>query len=130
MSGHIFFNSEYNVLICKQHQYAVSLRYLTRHFSTEHNISLSIRQSIQAYASQFTPMDASHLTYSTEIIAPIPYLKIINAYQCQYEACGKILGTVNTIKDHCRVKHDWKIKDGNKWVATQAQTFYQGNNQR
>lgn len=45
MSAHIFFNQEYNVLICKTHQHAISPRYITRHFLEEYEVSLSVRQA-------------------------------------------------------------------------------------
>jgi len=103
MSRYIFFNSEYNVLICKLHQYAVSSKYLAPHFFREHDLKLSIRQSIQAYMAHFTSTEGAALTYSNEKIIPVSYLKIIDGYQCQYDICNKILGTLNTMKDHCRV---------------------------
>ena len=130
MSGHIFFNMEYNVLICKTHQYAISPWYVTRHFLEEHDVSLSVRQAIQAYASQYTVTEAASLTYSPERIQPIPYLRIINGFQCQYDICEKILGTLDSMKRHCRVEYNWKSKDGERWIETRAQTFYQGNSQR
>src|SRR5437763_16404595 len=79
MSTHIF-NQKYNVLICKTHQHAISLRYITRHFLEEHNVSGSVRQAIQAYASQYMAREAAELLYSSERIQPIPYLRIINGF--------------------------------------------------
>ena len=130
MSGYVSFNCEYNVLICKVHQHAIPSRYITRHFLEEHDVSLSIRQGIQEYASQYTIAEGTELSYPTRRIQPIPYLKIINGFQCRYEVCGKIMGTLESMKRHCRLTHDWKSKDGEKWIQTQAQTFYQGNSQR
>ena len=130
MSGYIFFNSDYNVLICKAHQHAIPSRYITRHFLEEHDVSLSVRQAIQVYASQYMIVEPTAIVYSSEPIQPIPYLRIINGYQCQYNTCEKILGTLDSMKRHCQVEHNWKSRDGECWRETRAQTFYQGNNQR
>ena len=130
MNAYIVYNSEYNVLICKEHECAISAEFLTRHFRMKHDISLERRQEILAYASQFTPTKPTDLMYTREKIIPIPYLRIIDGYQCNYDECDMILGTLSTIKKHCRQNHEWKAKDGECWFETRTQTFYQGNNQR
>ena len=130
MSAYIFFNKDNNVFICKVHQHAISAKYMRRHFLKEHDLSLSVRQAIQAYSSQYTITEAAELTYSRERVQPIPYLRIINGFQCQYDMCEKILGTLDSMRRHCRVEHNWKSNDGNHWIETWAQTFYQGNSQR
>jgi len=126
MNSYIIHNSEYNVLICKKHEYAVSEEFLTRHFRTEHDLSLELRQEILAYASQFTPIKPADLSYTSGKIVPIPYLRIIDGFQCTFNECDTILGTVTSMTKHCREKHNWKSKDGERWSNVRAQTFYQG----
>jgi len=130
MSGYIFFNCEYNVLICKTHQYAISPKFLAHHLLQEHNLEVTVRQEIVSYASQFTAAEATQLTYSLSKVIPIPYLNTITGYQCQYENCNKILGTLQSVQRHCRLNHGWKAKNGDSWVETRAQTFFQGNDRR
>jgi hypothetical protein len=130
MNAYIHFNHEHNVLICKVHQYAVSSKFLARHFLEEHDLDIKIRQEITNYASQFTTVEPSQVLYSLEKIIPVPYLNIITGFQCQYERCGKVLGTLASIKHHCKVDHDWKAKDGSQWMETRAQTFFQSNIKR
>lgn len=130
MSAYLFFNPEHKVLICKAHQYAVSLKFLYRHFLTEHGLDISVRQDIITYASQFTAVEISQLTYSTDKVIPVPYLRIINGFKCKDVKCDKVLGTVFSIKKHCRAEHNWKAKDGVQWLETRAQTFCQGNDKR
>ena len=127
MSAYIYFNQEHKVLICKAHQYAVPSKFLGRHFLEQHDLNITIRQDVVNYTSQFTTAEASQLTYSADKVTPVPYLSIVTGFQCQYETCNKILGTLYSIKKHCRLDHDWKAKDGNRWVETRAQTFFQGN---
>ena len=130
MNTYVTYNDDHKVLICKQHQCAVSLKYLSRHLLDSHNLSLKERQDILAYASQFIIVEPKELTYSINSVNPIPYLRIIQAYRCEYESCNVICGTLDTVKEHCKRKHIWKIKDGVRWLNISAQTFYQGNDRR
>ena len=130
MSAYLFFNQEQRVFICKQHQYAVSTKWIARHFQLEHELEFSVRQEITKFASQFTTAEASEFIYQTEKVVPVPYLSICTGFQCQYYECNKVLGTLQSAQKHCQLEHDWKSKDGEKWVKTRAQTFFQGNNKR
>ena len=130
MSVYLFFNQEHNVLLCKVHQCAVSSKFVYRHFLVEHNLELKVRQEVINYASQFATAEALELTYSLHKVMPVPYLSIVDAFQCQYEECYKVQGTLASMKSHCKSDHDWKVKDGEKWVETRAQTFFQGNSKR
>jgi hypothetical protein len=130
MNAYIHFNQEHHLLICKVHQYVVSSKFLARHFLEEHDLDIRIRQEIINYASRFTTAEPSEVLYSPEKIIPIPYINIVTGFQCQTEGCGKILGTLVSVKGHCKVDHDWKAKDGNQWVETRAQTFFQGQYKR
>ena len=130
MSAYLFFNQEHHVLICKVHQYAVSFKFLARHFLEEHDLDIRVRQEINTYMSQFQTVEACQLTYSTEKVIPVPYLSIVTAFQCQYEMCRKVVGSLYSIKKHCRLEHKWKAKNGGSWMETRAQSFYQGNGQR
>ena len=129
MTAYIHFNQEYNVLICKAHQYAVSSKYLGRHFLEEHDLDITVRQDIINYTSQFCTTEVP-LMYSPDKVIPVPYLSIVTGFQCQYGMCNKVLGTFYSVKKHCRLVHDWKAKDGLRWTETQAQTFFQGNDRR
>src|SRR5437763_16037586 len=130
MSMYLFYNNNYNVLICKTHQCTLSSKSLIRHFLEEHDLNLSIRQSIHNYVEMYTVTKAADLIYSSETIYPVPYLSIVDGFQCQYEPCHKILSTLASMKAHCRFNHEWKAKDEEHWVKIRAQTFYQGNDRR
>jgi hypothetical protein len=130
MNAYIHFDREHNVLICKVHQYAVSTKFLARHFLEEHELDIKVRQEIINYVSQFTTAEPTELSYSLEKVTPVPYLSIITGLRCQYDTCNKILGTFHSMQKHCKSDHDWKAKDGNQWVETRAQTFFQGNSKR
>lgn len=132
MNAYLVYNTEYNVLICKSHQHAIAPKYITRHFLKEHDVSFTVRQNIHEFAEQFFSRvkKAEDLEYTEGKIQPIPYLRIVDGFQCQYDTCGKIQGTLDSVKKHCWAEHNWKSKDGDRWLETRAQTFYQGNSQR
>ena|SRR5579859_1888208 len=130
MNVYIYFNQEHNVLICKVHQYAVSFKFLVHHFLQKHDLDIKICQGIVNYASQFTTMEPGHLLYSSEKVIPVLYLDIVDVFQCKYDACNKILGTLISIKDHCKIDHDWKAKDRQKWAEIRVQIFFQGHDKR
>ena len=56
-------------------------------------------------------MEAIELTYSTQKMIPILYLKIVEGYQCQYESYDKILSTSDFIKKHSRLEYKWIAKN-------------------
>ena len=130
MSAYLFFNQEHNLLLCKVHQCAVPSKFIYRHFLDEHDLDLKVRQEIINYASQFCTAEASELVYSPHNVLPVPYLSVVDGFICQYKECNKVLGTLASMKWHCKVDHLWKAKDGEKWTETWAQTFFQGNHNK
>jgi Orsellinic acid/F9775 biosynthesis cluster protein D len=81
--------------------------------------------------SKLTVVEPEELTYSVQKITPIPYLKIVDGYQCRYHGCDTVYGSVDMIKKHCRVEHLWTAaKEGVRWSETRAQSFYQSIHQR
>ena len=121
---YVVYNDEYKVLICKQHQYAITAKSIVAHFRDKHDITKDARQKIIDYASQFAISEIHHLAHPTDRIAPIPHLKVIEGYICQYAECTLISGTLESVKQHCKVVHNWKIKEGTCWRKTSAQSFH------
>jgi Orsellinic acid/F9775 biosynthesis cluster protein D len=130
MNSYVIYNTQHQVIICKEHECAVSSKSIIRHFRDEHDITVEQRQEIFNFASTKIIVEADQLEYSIDRVLPIPYLKVVTAYQCQYEGCSLILSTVGSIKKHVKIDHAWKAKDGICWSDTQAQTFYLGNGRR
>ena len=111
MNSYVVYNDEYKVVICKIHECAISSKSIISHFRDEHNIPLEKRQEIVDYVSTKVIIEADQLNCSINAITPIPYLKIVNGHQCQYDDCLLILGTIESIKKHCKHAHAWKAKD-------------------
>jgi len=130
MNSYIVYNSEHKVIICKEHEYAWSLKSIVSHFRDEHDITLQVRKEILNYASNIPIVEADQLLYLRDQVTIIPYLKVIQGYPCEYESCNLILSTSHSIKKHCKLDHRWKAKDGIRWTEIQVQTFFQGNSRR
>ena len=122
---YIFHNSRYQVLLCKHHQYAIPMKSIVSHFRDKHDITKEAWQEIVNYTSRVIIKEAKELTHPIKKIAPIPYLKIIEGYSCEYQGCDIISGTLESVKHHCRGDHEWKAKEGVCWSRIRAQTFYQ-----
>ena len=114
---YVVYNNQYKVLICKHHEYAVTAKSIVCHFREKHDLTKEAWQEIINYASQYTIIDAKNLSHPMTTIAPIPYLKIIEGYSCEYHG-DTICGTFDSVKQHCKQDHEWKVKEGMHWRKT------------
>jgi hypothetical protein len=131
MTDYLLYNTQYQVLICKEHQCGIQNKWITRHFREEHpGLSLQTRQEIFNYSSQFSVVDSEALTYSEGSVPAIIGLKVADGFRCDYDQCKVILGTEHSIKWHCNRVHAWKGMDQVKWTGIHVQTIYSGNNRR
>src|SRR5579859_6460515 len=72
MNPYITYNDDYQVLICHQHQYAVSLKSIEKHYRDKHDgISLNAWQEILDYSSTLSLCEPKDIVIPTEIVAPI-----------------------------------------------------------
>ena len=126
MDQYVTYNSEYQVLICHIHSFALAPESIERHFRTHHKeTSLAIRQSISQYSSRLQlkhPNDVRIPSTTTSIKG----LSIITGAQCLYEDCMELRGSEKAMEIHCREKHGWLFKDGIKWKKQVVQTFFPG----
>jgi hypothetical protein len=131
MDGRIIYNETYKVLICLQHQYAITKGSLERHFRDDHgDCPLVTRRQILDEAGKLETVQPDEIIYSSFPVEPIQKLKLHTAYRCSDEECGEIKGTVGSITVHCRVKHLWTTKKGTGWTEVPVQTFFHGNHKR
>ena len=53
MDAYVTYNAQYQVLICRQHQYAITPDWITRHFQDSHQgIPLATRQAYPPFRSK------------------------------------------------------------------------------
>jgi hypothetical protein len=104
-----YYNTDYNILICKQHQYAIKKINLKTHLLLHYNIPSTQRKQLVQFGLSLYQGEP---IYPQEPISPISYLKIKEqSFKCLFpiedRSCGTILGRIADIKTHCSRKHQW-----------------------
>src|SRR5579859_8284832 len=107
MNPYVTYNNDYQVLICGQHKYAVSLKSIEEHYRVKHDeISLKARQEILEYASILSLCEPKDMVIPTEIVAPIAESEVRTGYKCKFDGCTVIMGTMEFVSRHGRT-HTW-----------------------
>jgi len=121
---HIVYNAQYKVLICKEHKYTILD--VTRHFREHHpKMKTKTRLQIRAATQHLELAKPEDITNLSSNSLPIEGLELIeNGAKCN--DCEYVAGTIGTMEDHCRNKHNWKAKDETMWTKQAVQTFFQG----
>jgi hypothetical protein len=107
-----YYNTDYNILICKKHQYAIKKANLKTHLLLLHNSEFppGLRKELVQFGLSLYQREP---IYPIEAIQPIPFLKVYNQhfFKCSFlsnqTSCGLILGVEKNIKTHCSQKHSW-----------------------
>jgi hypothetical protein len=129
MDVYVIHNEIYQVLICRQHHYAISPEFITRHFRQFHkSVPLETRDKITEYASKLNLLEPKKVSIPTEMI-PIEGLTIHNGYKCTYNGCTELKGTLESMRKHCYT-HGWVISDGIQWREQKLQTFFTSSNKK
>jgi len=127
MDSYVIYNTEYKVLICRQHSYGLPPDRVSRHFRESHkSIPLPTRQAIVDHSKSLNMATPENVVTPSEPISPIEGLTIVNGFQCQYDYCSEQRGTEPSIKQHCWETHRWKAEAGVMWREQAVQTFFQG----
>lgn len=106
------FNPTYQILICKNHEYAIRTNQISAHLDNYHqDILPSSRKELAVYIKSSYTDD---IRYPTEKIPPIAYLSIKKDYlKCLYligdnnKPCGYITSSLKNIKRHLKDNHNW-----------------------
>jgi len=131
MEEYIIYNSEYHVLICRQHGYAIPPNGIVRHFRQLHKaIPLSTRQAIVQHIKSLDLYEPDKVVIPHDIIEPILHLTLLQGVKCQFDKCNELRGTENSMVYHCKVAHQWIRTNGVLWSKQCIQTFFQSSNRR
>jgi hypothetical protein len=125
MNDYVTYNTEYKVLICRQHKYGISPDGILRHFRNFHKaVPLATRKAINDYSKT---LDLAAPTTPHEPIQPVEGLTIVKGFKCSYDGCSELRGTEMSIKQHCWETHEWKAGASDIWVNQECQTFFEGS---
>ena len=122
---HIIYNAQHKVLICKKHENGITD--VDRHFrGTGHeNMTTKTRLAIRVATQHLELTNLQDIVIPSANSFPIEGLEVVkNGAKCK--ECGHLAGTIDTMENHCRNKHNWKTKDGSMWTQQAVQTFFQG----
>jgi hypothetical protein len=126
MNSYVLYNKEYQVLICRQHKYAIPLKSIEQHFRDKHTgMPLIARQEIQELANTLALCEPKKVIISTERVGPIHGLEVQKGFQCNFDGCAVIQGTMNSVKQHSKI-HMWHGNHETKWHEVDVQTFFMG----
>ena len=127
MNQYITYNEHYKVLICSQHEYALTPDWVLRHFQEFHkSIPFETRQLIVEHSKSLDLVSPENIATPIELVPCVDGLAIVHGFQCHYEGCSELRSTERSIKEHCRKNHEWKAKMGAMWRTQPYQTFFHG----
>jgi len=123
---YLHFWSEYRIIICIPCKYAIKPDGIARHFRDHHSrqVNAKDRSTLVQYASTFTLIKPEEIQMPLLPCQRITYLKLrdgIKCNQCRFFCVGN-----ESIKAHCRDKHDWSASKRNIWTECYLQSFFAG----
>jgi hypothetical protein len=131
MDGRVIYDEHHKVLICLQHQCAITTGWVERHFRAEHgDCPLTTRRQIVEDVTNLETGRPNEIIYTTDAVPPVLHLKTYTGYRCNDGDCSELTGTTGSMMQHCRVKHSWTSKKGSGWIEVPVQTFFQGKHRR
>jgi len=125
VQNYVVYNAQHKVLVCKEHQYAITD--VSRHFRGDDHSKMSTetRLKIRVATQHLKLTEPDDIVIPGSNSFPIEGLKLVeDGAKCN--KCGYITGTLDTMKYHCRQEHAWKAKDEPMWTNQAVQTFYPG----
>ena len=126
MDQYVLYNTQYQIIICRQHGYAIQPSNVTRHFRQHHKTtSWETRQEIAQYIQGLSLCQLEEIESPEDGGNPIHGLTIMKGSQCTYEGCME-KGAITSIKRHCQSVHKWTEGDNIMWMNQAMQTFRQG----
>ena len=126
MDCYLVHDTIYQVVICRQHHYAINPTGIFRHFRDEHKgISVEIRKQLVEYVKGLNLLEPNQVNVPQDRIQ-IDALSTYDGYICLYERCREARGTIGSIQKHCQDDHQWNLSAGIMWREQKVQTFFQG----
>jgi len=127
MDSYITYNTEYKILICRQHKYAIPPDYVLRHFRQSHKgVPLAARQAIMDYSKTLDLATPENIAVPDDGVQAITGLFIVDGFQCVYDDCQELRSTDISMKEHCKKEHRWLTAIGIMWKDQRFQTLFEG----
>ena len=131
MNAYVTYNTQYKVLICREHKYGIAPDYIQRHLREFHRgIPLATRNAIIDYSTTLDLAAPENIAMPVGTVDAIEGLSIVDGYQCLYYDCSELRSTDVSIKEHCKKEHGWLTVTGITWKKQTFQTIFEGSRRR
>ncbi|KAH7383393.1 hypothetical protein BKA64DRAFT_158943 [Cadophora sp. MPI-SDFR-AT-0126] len=120
------YNSDYQVLICKEHRQAV--KGLKRHLKDAHGLRAKMEQQpiLDQYGS-LVLLPPKEVRQPPHNCAPFEALgKPLDGWCCSGSGCGHISVNYKSMRGHCNKEHGWQVskEEPMYWTKVKVQTFF------
>ena len=117
-NAYLLYVREFEALICRSCQYALTPRGVARHLQRSHrSIPIHIRKDIVKFSDQFTAKEPEEIQSPNTEIEAIDGLKVIDGFAC--ESCNALYGSLLSMKVHCQRTHGWTESKGNNFCTSE-----------
>jgi hypothetical protein len=131
MNAYVTYNTEYKLLICRQHKCGIARDYIQRHFRRYHQtVPLAMRDAIVDYSKTIDLAPPQNIAVVEEMVHAIEGLTVTDGYQCTYYDCSEVRGTEGSMKEHCKKDHGWLTVTGIMWKQQAVQTIFEGSRRK
>jgi hypothetical protein len=129
MDQYFIYNSEYKVLICREHGYAIQPSGIDRHLRESHfGIPLIARQELIDQSKMLELVDPALIQDPQDTPAAISGLNVVESLQCNM--CPYIRKHIKQMISHCVTVHGWGKDTEPIWSEVKGQTFFYGTKRR
>ena len=118
------YQSQYRVIICLEHQYAIEK--INIHLRDFHRLSKERRKELTETYSSLERVEPRHVQSPPPGGPPIEVLGLpVKAFACQHHDCDFISTSEDWIRKHAYT-HGWRVSESRPvyWRGVQAQTFF------
>ncbi len=122
---HLIFVEEYAFVVCRACQHGLALTGITRHFQDFHAKAITpvVREELSNWVKTLDLAQPNDVVLANGIDA-IQCLTVTDGYECK--ECGKLFGSVISMKKHCNRVHKWTTTQAIMWRETKLQTVFKG----
>lgn len=121
----LLYNSDYQVLICRECEYAVQPAAISGHIKQHHKIYRKDRDDILEIVQQFPLVDPADLQYP-DLAPQIPCLTVLRGLYCTAKKCTYLCASLKRMQQHWATSHDRTGRPDVDWKPTLMQTFFRG----
>lgn len=122
----LLYNSEFQVLICKECEYAVQPAAISRHLKQRHKIYRKDREDILEIVQHIPLVEPAALP-QRELEPPVPCLTVLRGLYCTTDDCKYMCESLKRMQQHWAAFHNRSGLSDIDWKPTLMQTFFRGS---